>query len=71
MAAKGQHSATTGAICPNCHELLQENLRQEVLTARGSSEDSPTISVAVTFCGVCGFTLATNPETYRGRARGA
>jgi hypothetical protein len=64
MTDKGNGSALTGALCPSCHKLLQGNLRHEIFTARGSSENATNVSVAVIFCGACGVTLATSPETY-------
>ena len=53
-------SPARGPLCPNCREPLRSNLHQEQVIPEGGT------AVAVTYCGVCGWTLACAPASTRG-----
>ncbi|HEY1988415.1 MAG TPA: hypothetical protein VGG43_03035 [Acidimicrobiales bacterium] len=61
MAAEIDANSPGGPICPNCEQPLRIHLRQDRLAARGASAHEPPTPVLVTFCGNCGWTLATVP----------
>jgi len=48
--------AAGGPVCPGCRESLRGSLRQELLTPQGGG-----ITIAVTYCGACGWTLGCAP----------
>jgi hypothetical protein len=53
--------AAGGPACPGCREPLRGNLRQELLEPRGGGT-----TMAVTYCGACGWTLACTPARMGG-----
>jgi hypothetical protein len=52
--------AAGGPVCPGCREPLRGSLRQEQLTPPGG------VTMAVTYCGACGFTLDCAPARMGG-----
>jgi hypothetical protein len=53
-----------GPICPGCRKPLRRSLRQELLTPQGGGA-----AMAITYCGVCGWTLNCGPARAAGPGR--
>jgi len=61
----GDHATSDGSargpVCPGCRESLRGSLRQELLTPQGGG-----VTLAVTYCGACGWTLNCAPARTAG-----
>jgi hypothetical protein len=63
-------SSSGGPMCPNCHEPLRGNLRQEQIIPKEVTEPGPGLAVTLTYCGSCGWTLHVAPARIGFPARG-
>jgi hypothetical protein len=54
-------SSSSGPTCPNCREQLRDNLRQEQVIPKGTTDPGPELAMALTYCGSCGWTLHLAP----------
>jgi hypothetical protein len=57
MSSPTDEPTASGAICPNCRQLLRNNLLHEQTVARDASRGEPLRAVSLTYCGGCGWTL--------------
>jgi hypothetical protein len=53
------------ALCPNCHEVIRDNLRYERVAALQDDEASPAIFASILFCGACGTVLSATAAPTR------
>lgn len=53
--------SSQGPVCPHCREPLRSNLRQEQVTPQATTAPGPRLTMTLTYCGRCGWTLHIAP----------